>query len=110
MENGLIDNAARLGEIALARLNQLKEQYNFIGDVRGKGLMIGVEFVADKKSKKPIKDKRDAVVYEAFKQGLLLLGAGETAVRIIPPLIINEEELQVGLDIFEIVIKKIFKV
>ncbi|MEO0215687.1 MAG: acetyl ornithine aminotransferase family protein [candidate division WOR-3 bacterium] len=110
LENGLIDNAARLGEIALKRLNELKERYEFIGDVRGKGLMIGVEFVADKKSKTPIKDRRDAVVYEAFKQGLLLLGAGESAVRIIPPLVISEEELQVGLDIFESVLKKVFKI
>ncbi|MGQ9464494.1 MAG: acetyl ornithine aminotransferase family protein [bacterium] len=109
LENGLIDNAAKLGELALKRMNELNEHYDFIGDVRGKGLMIGIEFVADKKTKKPIKDKRDAVVYEAFKQGLLILGAGETAIRIIPPLVINEEELQIGLDILEKVIKKIFR-
>lgn len=109
LENGLIDNAAKLGELALKRMNELKEHYDFIGDVRGKGLMIGIEFVADKKTKIPVKDKRDAVVYEAFKQGLLILGAGETTIRIIPPLVINEEELQTGLDIIEQVIKKIFR-
>lgn len=110
LENGLIDNAARLGEIALKRLEELKEHYEFIGDVRGKGLMIGVELVADKKSKTPIKDRRDGVVNEAFKQGLLLLGAGESAIRIIPPLVIKEEELQLGIDIFEKAVKKVFKV
>ncbi|MGB9721476.1 MAG: acetyl ornithine aminotransferase family protein [bacterium] len=110
LEKELVDNAAKLGEFALKRLNDLKDRYDFIGDVRGKGLMIGIEFVADKKTKTPIKDKRDAVVYEAFKQGLLILGAGETAIRIIPPLVINEEELQTGLDIIEFVIKKIFKI
>lgn len=109
LENGLIDNAAKLGELAFKRMNELKEHYDFIGDVRGKGLMIGIEFVADKKTKIPVKDKRDAVVYEAFKQGLLILGAGETTIRIIPPLVINEEELQTGLDIIEQVIKKIFR-
>uniref|UniRef100_A0A7C4X9W1 Acetyl ornithine aminotransferase family protein n=1 Tax=candidate division WOR-3 bacterium TaxID=2052148 RepID=A0A7C4X9W1_UNCW3 len=109
LENGLIENASRLGEIALKRLNELKEHYEFIGDVRGKGLMIGVELVSDRKSKNPIKDKRDAVIYEAFKQGLLLLGAGESVVRIIPALVISEEELQTGLDIFESAIKKVFK-
>ncbi len=110
LENGLIDNAARLGEIALKRLNELKEKYEFVGDVRGKGLMIGVELVADKKKKTPIKDRRDAVIYEAFKQGLLLLGAGESAIRIIPALVISEEELQVGLELFENVLKKVFKI
>ncbi len=110
LENGLIDNAARLGELALNIMNELKEHYDFIGDVRGKGLMIGVEFVTDKKTKTPVKDKRDAVVYEAFKQGLLILGAGESVIRIIPPLVINEQELQTGLDIIEQVIKKVFRV
>lgn len=110
LENGLIDNTARLGELALKRMSELKEHYDFIGDVRGKGLMIGVEFVTDKKTKTPVKDKRDAVVYEAFKQGLLILGAGESVIRIIPPLVINEQELQTGLDIIEQVIKKVFRV
>lgn len=110
LEHGLIDNAARLGTVAMARLDDLKEHYDFIGDVRGKGLMIGIELIADKITKAPVKDKRDRVVYEAFKQGLLLLGAGESVIRIIPPLVINEEEFQSGLDIFEKALKKIFKV
>ncbi|HEX7320463.1 MAG TPA: acetyl ornithine aminotransferase family protein [bacterium] len=109
LEGGLIDNAARLGEITLARLGELARRYEFIGDVRAKGLMIGIELVADAITKEPVKDKRDAVVYEAFKQGLLLLGAGETAIRFVPPMIISEEEMQVGLDIFEKALKKIFK-
>ncbi|MCK4252763.1 acetyl ornithine aminotransferase family protein, partial [candidate division WOR-3 bacterium] len=76
LEHGLIENAAKIGRIAMKRLRDMEKQYDFIGDVRGKGLMIGVELVADKKTKEPVNDKRDAVVYEAFKQGLLLLGAG----------------------------------
>lgn len=109
LERGLIENAEKMGELALKRLNDLETKYEFIGDVRAKGLMIGVELVADRMSKDPVKDRRDAVVAEAFKHGLLMLGAGETAVRLIPPLVINEEELQVGLDIFEKVLKKVFK-
>jgi 4-aminobutyrate aminotransferase len=109
LERGLVENAARMGKIAMERLRELEKRFDFIGDVRGYGLMIGIELVADKQSKEPVKDKRDAVVYEAFKQGLLLLGAGESVVRLIPPLVINEHELHTGLDIFERALCKVFK-
>lgn len=109
LEHGLIENAAKIGRIAMKRLQDMEKQYDFIGDVRGKGLMIGVELVADKKTKEPVNDKRDAVVYEAFKQGLLLLGAGKSAIRLIAPLVINENELQVGIDIIEKALKKVFR-
>ena len=109
LENGLIENAAHLGEIAFKRLAALQERYDFIGDVRGKGLMVGVELVADRETKEPVRDMRNAVVLEAFKNGLLLLGAGESSIRFIPPLIIQEDELHVGLEIFERAIRKIFK-
>ncbi len=109
LEHGLIDNAARLGNIALQRLNALANHYEFIGEIRGKGLMLGIELVADRITREPVKDKRDAVVFEAFKHGLLILGAGESTIRLIPPLVVNDEELQVGLDIFEAALKKVFK-
>ena len=109
LERGLIKNAARLGDIALERLAELKEHCEFIGDVRGKGLMIGVELVGDPITKEPVKDRRNAVVYEAFRNGLLLLGAGESSVRFIPPLVIGESELHLGLDIFEKAVKKVFQ-
>jgi 4-aminobutyrate aminotransferase len=110
LEHGLIENAAQLGDTALARLCEMETRYDCIGQVRGKGLMLAIEFVGDKMTKDPVRDKRDAVVYECFKQGLLLLGAGESAVRFIPPLIITKEELLVGLDIFENVLKKVFRI
>ncbi|MBE0432778.1 acetyl ornithine aminotransferase family protein [candidate division WOR-3 bacterium] len=110
LEGGLIENAARLGAIALDRLSDLKNQYEFIGDVRGKGLMIGLELVSDGVKKEPVKDRRNAVVFEAFKNGLLLLGAGESTVRFIPPLVIGENELHTGLEIFEKALKKVFRV
>ncbi len=109
LEHGLIENAARLGRIAMERLHHLADEYEFIGDVRGKGLMIGIELVADRATREPVKDRRDAVVYESFKRGLLLLGAGESAIRLLPPLIIDEKELQVGLDIIEQAVTKVFR-
>lgn len=109
LEHGLIENAARVGEIAMARLHEMETCYDFIGEVRGKGLMLAVELIGDQITKEPVRDRRDAVVYESFKHGLLLLGAGESAVRLIPPLVITEEELHVGLDIFEKVLRKVFR-
>lgn len=110
LERGLIENAAAIGKVGLGRLNDLMQKYDFIGDIRGKGLMIGIELVADKKSKEPVHDLRNAVVYEAFKQGLLLLGAGESSLRLIPPLVISESELLVGIDIIESALKKVFRI
>jgi len=109
LENELIENAARLGRIALTRLRDLERKYEFVGDVRGKGLMLGIELVADKKSKRPITDRRNAVIYEAFKSGLLLLGAGASTIRLIPALILGENELHVGIDIIEKALKKVFR-
>lgn len=109
LEHGLIENAARVGEIAMARLHEMETCYDFIGEVRGKGLMLAVELIGDQITKEPVRDRRDAVVYESFKHGLLLLGAGESAVRLIPSLVITEEELHVGLDIFEKVLRKVFR-
>lgn len=80
LEHGLIENAVVVGKVALERLKDMARKYEFIGDVRGKGLMIGIELVADRVSKEPVKDRRNAVIYEAFKQGLLLLGAGESSI------------------------------
>jgi 4-aminobutyrate aminotransferase len=109
LEQKLIKNATHLGKIALRRLHELEKRYEFIGDVRGRGLMIGIELVADKKSKRPVADRRNAVVYEAFKHGLLLLGAGASTIRLIPALILSENELHTGIDIIEASLKKVFR-
>jgi len=105
---GLIDNAQKVGKIALDRLYRMKDKYECMGDVRGMGLMIGIELVADRKTKEIVTDKRNAVVYEAFKQGLLILGAGPTSVRFIPSLVITEDEMHLALDIFEKALHAIF--
>ncbi len=108
LERELIDNADQMGKLLLKRLTRLMSKYEFIGDVRGKGLMIGIELVRDRKSKEPITEKRDSLVRECFKRGLLVLGAGSTAIRFCPPLIIKEEEIEIGIEIFESALNKIF--
>jgi len=72
-----------------------------IGDVRGQGLMIGVEIVEDRDSRAPAHDVRDAIVNQAFEHGLLLLGAGESVLRLMPPLIIDPTTAEEALDILE---------
>jgi len=107
-EKDLVENARRQGSYLLARLGGLKEKYPLIGDVRGLGLMVGVELVEDSK-KTPATTKRNALIGEAFKKGLLLLGAGESSLRIAPPLIINREEIDMGLEIFEDALKRVIR-
>lgn len=104
--------SARLGEKAvekgnylIERLNELKEKYPLIGDVRGIGLMTGVELVEDIKT--PAVDKRDTVINRSLEGGLILLPAGDSVIRFVPPLIIKKSELDKGLEIFEDALKSI---
>jgi len=101
LENGLIENAERVGNYLLNELKKIQERYEVVGDVRGIGLMIGVEFVEDPVTKKPASKLRDKVVYEAFKRGVLFLGAGDSVVRWSPPLIFTKENATVALEIFD---------
>ena len=75
-----------------AHLRRWPSKYAIVGDVRGKGLMIGVEIVKDRKTKERAGGLRDAIVNRAFAKGLLILGAGENVVRLCPPLVIDEEQ------------------
>jgi 4-aminobutyrate aminotransferase len=72
-----------------------------IGDVRGKGLMIGIEFVKDRDTREPAKAVRDQIVEDAFHQGLLLLGAGEAALRLMPALMIDKASCDEALTILD---------
>jgi 4-aminobutyrate aminotransferase len=101
IENGLLENAARMGDHLLEMLAQMKERHPLIGDVRGKGLMIGIEFVKDRITKEPAHDLRDKIIDRAFENGLLLLGAGESVVRMMPPLMVSPSLCEEALDIFE---------
>jgi 4-aminobutyrate aminotransferase len=90
-----------VGAAALERLSHWTTRHACVGDVRGRGLMIGVEIVEDRLSRKPAHDLRDRIVDLAFQRGLLLLGCGENTIRLCPPLIVNQQEMDVALDILE---------
>ncbi|MBI3360157.1 MAG: acetyl ornithine aminotransferase family protein [Chloroflexi bacterium] len=101
IESGLMDNAATMGEHIVDALTEIQPRHASIGHIRGKGLMIGVELVADKKTKEPAKALRDRLIERAFERGLLLLGCGQSVVRIAPPLNIERTLVDEALGIFE---------
>ncbi len=101
LEESLVANAARLGARMLERLRPWPERYRVVGDVRGLGLMIGIEFVTDPETKQKAPELRDRVVQEAFRRGLLVLGAGDNVVRLMPPLVIDEHQADFALDVLE---------
>jgi 4-aminobutyrate aminotransferase len=96
-----IKNAATVGEKMLERLRPWVAKHNTVGEVRGRGLMIGIEIVKDRKSRAASGPMRDKIVDLAFERGLLILGCGETTVRLCPPLIVNQHEAEIALDILE---------
>jgi len=108
-EEKLEKNAERVGGYLLRRFEEIAENHEVVGDVRGKGMMIGIEFVKDRQTKEPATKLRNAVMSEAFKRGLVLLGAGQSALRLAPPLVLTEEQASVGMDIFEEALKKVEK-
>jgi 4-aminobutyrate aminotransferase len=101
LEHGAIDNAAKVGAKMLERLHGWKRSHALVGDVRGRGLMIGIELVKNKETREPATELRNRVETLAFEKGLMILGCGETSIRLCPPLIISEEEATVALDILE---------
>lgn len=101
LENGGIQNAAEQGEYMLQRLRAMAARHPSMGDVRGKGLMIGVEFVHDKATRSADARLRNRIVELAFEHGLLIMGCGANSMRMIPPLVVTRAEVDEGLDIFE---------
>jgi len=101
LEREGIANAANVGEQMLGRLRQWPSKHAIVGDVRGLGLMIGVEVVKNQATREPAGAWRDRIVELAFERGLLVLGCGETSIRLAPPLIVNEHEAAIALDILE---------
>src|SRR6201986_4851482 len=93
-----IANAAAMGEAFFARLRGWPAKHPIVGDVRGRGLMIGIEIVKSQQTREPAPVLRDRIVTLAFEKGLLLLGCGETSIRLAPPLTLNEHEATIGLD------------
>jgi 4-aminobutyrate aminotransferase len=101
LRDSLVKNAAEVGEHMLAGLRALKDKHPIIGDVRGKGLMIGVELVRDRVTKERATTERNAVVDEAFHRGMLILGAGRNAVRFSPPLVLSKAQADTAIRIFD---------
>jgi len=110
LEEGLIENASRIGGYILEELVQLQKEFELIGDIRGKGLMIGVELVRNRETKEKAVQERNEVIQACFEKGLLILGCGENVVRLIPPLIITQSEADTALAILEEVFRKIYPV
>jgi 4-aminobutyrate aminotransferase len=99
--DGYMDNAAEVGQYTLDALEEIQARHPSIGDVRGKGLMIGVEFVKDRASKEPAKELSERVIQLAFERGLLTLGCAKSMIRIAPALSIKTSEVDEGLQILE---------
>ncbi|MFH1821583.1 MAG: acetyl ornithine aminotransferase family protein [Methanobacteriota archaeon] len=100
-EQKLVKKAAELGERAIKRLKEMEGNSKIIGEVRGKGLMIALEIVKDKRTKENGLKERDMIIGEALDRGLIVFRGGNTSIRIAPPLIISERELDLGIDILE---------
>ena len=97
LQSGLVANAARMAEFIFRRTADWRERHKSVGDIRGKGLMIGIELVRDQKTKEKAPELRNQVIQLAFERGLLILGAGENSLRLAPPLVIDEEQADFAL-------------
>ncbi|HAM53541.1 MAG TPA: aspartate aminotransferase family protein, partial [Nitrospiraceae bacterium] len=100
-EEGLLENAARVGSYTLERLRTMRAKFPCIGDVRGLGLMVGIEFV--NVDGKPLTEELKKIMDHCLAKGLILLecGVDKNVIRLAPPLIITEEQMERGLDILE---------
>ncbi len=109
VEDGLMANAAEVGEFLLAKLTDLARRHQILGDVRGRGLMIGMELVRDRRTKEHAVAERDALVMAAFRRGLLVLAAGASAIRLSPPLVVTRDQAQAAVTILDERIRRHFK-
>ena len=107
LERELIANAARVGGHILDRLREWPRRFRQVGDVRGLGLMLGIEIVRDQNTKERAPDLRDRLVQLAFQRGLLVLGAGRNAIRLCPPLVISRDQADFAVDTLEECLKRV---
>ncbi len=107
LEERLMENARIQGERLLAGLKRLQQAFECLGDVRGLGLMIGVELVKDRHTKEPAADWRAAIIQRAFEKGLLILGCGQNSVRFCPSLTVEAAEIDLGLEMFEACVREV---
>ena len=108
-EERLLENATKQGAYIMKRLNELKEKSEIVGDVRGKGLMVGMEIVEDKESRKPAPQKVTEIMMRSWKRGVNVISCGASTIRIAPPLIITKELVDSALDIIEDTVRQVEK-
>jgi len=101
VQGGLMDNAAAMGRRIMERIADWPAKYPLVGDVRGRGLMVAIDLVKDKQTKLPAHAERDELVARAFQRGLLLLGCGEGAIRLMPALTVGPEDVDYALGVIE---------
>jgi 4-aminobutyrate aminotransferase len=108
-EEKLLENATKQGAHILKRLEDLKEKCAIVGDVRGKGLMVGMEIVEDKESKKPSPEKSSQIMERSWKRGIAVIVCGVSTIRIMPPLNITRDLVDSAMDIIEDVTEEVAK-
>ncbi len=101
LEEELIDNAARMGAFLMERMREWPQRFTQVGEVRGLGLMIGIELVRDQATREQAPELRDRVVQLAFERGLLVLGAGDNSIRLCPPLVVTREQCAFAVETLE---------
>jgi len=101
LEQELVDNASFIGARLMDKLRDLPKRFKIVGDVRGLGLMIGIELVRDQVTKERAGDLRDKAVHMCFERGLLVLGAGPNTIRLCPPLVINKDQADFAAETIE---------
>src|SRR4029077_16061405 len=101
LEEKYMANAKRIGDFILKRTEAWTSKFKTLAEVRGRGLMIGIEFVKDQKTKEKNPELRNRLVQAAFHKGLLLLGSGDTTMRFCPPLVIDEEQAEFAVKTLE---------
>jgi 4-aminobutyrate aminotransferase len=94
-------NAVDVGGFMFERLKELQEKHQIIGDVRGRGLMIGIELVRDRVTKERATTERDKIVDACFYRGLLVLGAGKNSIRLSPPLVLTKAQAETAVGIID---------
>ena len=101
LESSLLENAANMGAYLRSRMDSWPARFPLVGDVRGLGLMIGIELVRDQVTKEKATTERDAIICRAFERGLLILGAGDNTIRLSPPLTISRDQADYAMDVLE---------
>src|ERR1700735_2222637 len=107
IEKSYMANAARMGEFIKQQTADWTQRHKIVGEVRGRGLMIGIEFVRDQKTKERAPDLRNRIVQMAFHKGLLVLGSGDPTLRLCPPLMIDEEQAEFAVRTLDEIITEI---